>query len=204
MQALTGVGEAAGLVHVLDVVLQDPAPVLLDEVYWVARAPSDPEQVQLQMHEVGIGLVGQDVVGGPRRVVGQPEELPVVVVVAKLQPRVLGHAAGQVQVARERPPRRGGASHLTGAEVDPEERVHDVGRPQRVGVGERGSPSGRVEWLRDEDVAGCRHDVIGVQHRLELRDGPADEARVLDPRVADRMELGDRALEGRWRAGHGA
>ena len=117
------------------------------------------------------------------------------VVVAKLQPGVLGHAAGQVQVVREHLPRRSGASHLTGGEVDPEERVHDVGRPQNVGVGEQGAPNGRVEWLRNEDVAGRRHDVIGVQHRLELCGGPADKTRVLDPRVADRMERGDRALE---------
>ena len=49
-ETLTGVAEAAGLVHVLDVVLRDPTLVLLDDVHWVARAPSDPEQVQLQVH----------------------------------------------------------------------------------------------------------------------------------------------------------
>jgi hypothetical protein len=37
-QALPGVGEAAGLVDVLDVVLWDPAPVLPDEVDRVAGA----------------------------------------------------------------------------------------------------------------------------------------------------------------------
>ena len=54
-QALTGIREAAGLVQVLDVVLQDPALVLADEVDRVARPPGDPEQVHLQMHQVRVG-----------------------------------------------------------------------------------------------------------------------------------------------------
>ena len=64
-QALAGVLEAAGLVHVLDVVLQDPALVLLDEVDRVARPADGPEQVELQVHQVRVGGVGEDVVGGP-------------------------------------------------------------------------------------------------------------------------------------------
>jgi hypothetical protein len=39
------------------------------------------------------------------------------------------------------------------------------------------------------------HDPVGVQHRLELLDGAADEAGVLDPGVADRRQGGDGALE---------
>ena len=169
--------------------------VLLDEVDRVAGAPGDPEQVHLQMHQVGVGDLGEDVVGGPGGVVGEAEELPVVVVVAELEPGVAGHAAGPVQIPRERPPGGGGPGHLAGGEVDPEEGVDDVARPQGGGVGQRGAPGGRVEGLGDEDVARGGHDPVGVQHRLELLDGAADEAGVLDPGVADRRQGGDGALE---------
>ena len=192
-QALAGIGEAAGLVHVLDVVLQDPPLVLSDEVDRVPGSPGGPEQVQLQMDQLGVGDLGEDVIGGAGGVVGEAEELPVVVVVAQLEPGRSGHAAGPVQIPRERPPRRRGPGHLAAAKVDPEEGMHDVARPQRVRIRQRGGPGGRVEGLGDEDMTRAGHDPVGVQHRLELGHTPADEAGVLDPGVANRRQRGDGA-----------
>ena len=182
--------------------MQDAALVLLDDVNWVARAPSNPEQVQLQVHEIGIGLVRQNVEGGPRRVVGQPEELPVVIVVAKLQSRPPGLHTGLVQVAHERPPRRGGASHLTDGEVDPEERVHDVGRPQSV--------ASASEPLQAAGSNGCGMRTWPDVATMPLASNAAWNSwtvrptkPAVDPRVSDLSERGDRPRS-RWRAGYGA
>ena len=75
-----GVREAAGLVHVLHVVLPHPTAEPVKEVDGVTRAPRHPEQVHLEVDDAGIGLLDEDVVRGHPRVVGEREELPVVVV----------------------------------------------------------------------------------------------------------------------------
>jgi signal transduction histidine kinase len=194
-EALAGILEAAGLVHVLDVELPHPALVLGDQVDRVARAARRPEQVQLEVDEVGVGLGGEDVVGGPRGVVGQAEELPVVVVVAELEPGVPGHPGRPVEVLGERAPRRGRPDHLAGPEVDAEERVDDEARAERARVRQRGAPGGGVEGLRDADVARGRPQVVGVERGLELGGGPPDEAGVLDARVPDLVERGQGPVE---------
>jgi hypothetical protein len=108
-----------------------------------------------------------------------------VVVVAQLQAGRSGHAPGPVQVAGERPPRRRGAGHLAAGEVDPKERVDDELGPQHLGVVQRRAPGGRVERLGNQHVARARPQPGGVEGGLELGDGAADEAGVLDPGVAD-------------------
>ena len=122
-QALARVGEAPRLIEVLDVVLADAAVDPAKDVDGVVRASPAPEEVELEVHVARVGLLDEDVERGPRRVVGEPEELPVVVVVPEPQPRRacaisparLRSCANAAQVAESR-------TTSPRPEVDPEER----------------------------------------------------------------------------------
>ena len=170
-EARARVREAPGLVQVLHVVLPHPLAQPVQEVDGIPGAPRHPEQVQLEVDVAGIGLLDEDVVPRHPRVVGEREELPVVVVIAQPQSHVPRHPTGRVEVLRERRPGSGVANHHSGREVDAEDRVDDVVGPEDPRVLERGAPRRGVERLRDRDVSGADPDVVGVGDCLELLDG---------------------------------
>jgi hypothetical protein len=154
------------------------------------------------VYEAPVGDRGQDVERTPAGPVAQRHELVVVIVVAKLEPRIAGDRAGSVQVVREGAPDGDVPDRAVG--VDAEERVHDVVAAQRAGVGERRPPGGRIERLRDAEVTRGGADPVGVQQVSEGGRGEAGGAGGLHSGVADIGERGDRACRiGREHVAHG-
>jgi hypothetical protein len=169
----------------------------VDQVDRVGGAPPCPEQVDLQVHQVGVGLGGEDVEAGapPAALPVLRDELELVVVVAEADAGPFRQRAGSVEVAGERVVDGGVADRLAGGEVEPEERVHDEPVADNVGVFEGALPGGGVERLRDADVSRRGAQAGGVERGAELRRGAADEPGVLDAGVADASQLGEAARQ---------